>query len=398
MMSTYRNLLNRRLLMLHLLVAGALTLAACQPVVDTRVDAAGDAAPAAQEEATEAVAEESTAELTEEPVEEPAEEPVEEPAEEPAEATPEPIEEEATEEPAEEATADDMADESLETEESEILLAPATATINTRSLRVRAEPDEASEVVAGAREGEAYRVIAISTDGAWVQIEIDRAEDGVGWVVTNFISMEGDITETATAPIVEAAPVTTTTPFGEVAAPTATIDTRSLAVRAEPIEDSDVIAGLALGDVFVVLGISPDGVWLQLELPEVGDGSGWVQANFVRLAGDLTAIPTVGEPLVEEMPAEEETEEGSATAEEGAEEDADTETTAVTDAATATVNTRSLFVRAAPDAASDPVAGAREGESYVVLEISADGQWVRIETDRSETGEGWVAAEFVTLE
>ena len=54
----------------------------------------------------------------------------------------------------------------------------ATATVTARSLRVRAEPSESAEVVAGIREGEQYAVIGRSSDGLWIQLEIPRARQG----------------------------------------------------------------------------------------------------------------------------------------------------------------------------------------------------------------------------
>jgi uncharacterized protein YgiM (DUF1202 family) len=384
----HHNKFGSRLLVLHLLVAGVLAFAACQPIVDTQNGETPPAlAGAVQEEdpgATETTDDAATDDAA--------------------------TDEEAT---------DEEATESSATLEAEILLDPAIATITTRSLRVREAPNSDSEVVAGAREGESYPVLAMSDDGAWVQIEIDRSETGEGWVSTNFISLEGDITETETAPVAQppAEPRTVTTDLGEFDGPAATIDTRSLRVRAEPDEEAEIIAGLNLGDRFNVLGISADGVWILLELSEIEEEEGWVQANFVRLTGDLTAIPTIGADGEEVVAEEEDTTadaldaddetvadeavDDEAVVDEAVDDEADEAT--VTDTsdlafATATVSTRSLFVRELPDASSDPVAGAREGESYAVIGISEDGLWIEIETERSETGVGWVSAEFVTLE
>src|SRR5690606_5286276 len=71
---------------------------------------------------------------------------------------------------------------------------PAMATITADSLRVRNAPSDAAEVVTGARAGETYRVVAISSDGAWLQLEIERAPEGTGWVAASFVTLEGDIT------------------------------------------------------------------------------------------------------------------------------------------------------------------------------------------------------------
>ena len=80
-------------------------------------------------------------------------------------------------------------------------IGPAMATISATSLRVRAVPSDTAEVVAGAKQGETYKVIGISSDGSWIQIEIDRAPDGTGWVSASFVTLEGDITNIATVEV-----------------------------------------------------------------------------------------------------------------------------------------------------------------------------------------------------
>jgi uncharacterized protein YgiM (DUF1202 family) len=44
------------------------------------------------------------------------------------------------------------------------------------------------------------------------------------------------------------------------------------------------------------------------------------------------------------------------------------------------------------------VAGIAAGESYRVLALSDDGQWIQLAIDSSPTGAGWVSANFVTVE
>lgn len=65
--------------------------------------------------------------------------------------------------------------------------------------------------------------------------------------------------------------------------------------------------------------------------------------------------------------------------------------------AIATVATRSLRVRQSPDAESEVVAGVREGETYGVIQISDDGQWVELAVPAAPAGRGWVSSNFVTV-
>lgn len=65
--------------------------------------------------------------------------------------------------------------------------------------------------------------------------------------------------------------------------------------------------------------------------------------------------------------------------------------------AVATVTTRSLRVRSAPNADAEVVAGVREGETYPVLDLSSDGQWVLLAVPSAPDGQGWVASTLVSI-
>ena len=80
---------------------------------------------------------------------------------------------------------------------------PAKATVNTSSLRVREAPNEDSEMVAGIKLGTSYPVLGISSDGAWIQLEIPETPDGSGWVASGFVTLEGDITNIATVEVID---------------------------------------------------------------------------------------------------------------------------------------------------------------------------------------------------
>lgn len=174
----------------------------------------------------------------------------------------------------------------------------AMATVAARSLRVRQEPNEASEVVAGIAAGETYRVLALSDDGQWIQLAIDGAPTGAGWVSANFVTVEGDITDLtvgATAATVVTSTETTTT---SAAAPSVTLlptpqpgyalvrtDGIRLRVRSEPTTDSPIVGYAYDGETYQVIATSGDGLWVQIP-PATGDNTdnpdgGWVAAEFL---------------------------------------------------------------------------------------------------------------------
>lgn len=174
----------------------------------------------------------------------------------------------------------------------------AMATVSTRSLRVRQEPNEASEVVAGIAAGETYRVLALSSDGQWIQLAIDSSPTGAGWVSANFVTVEGDITDLAVGNSVSAAVTTTATTTDSAAAPAVTLvptpqpgyalvstDGIRLRVRSEPTTDSPIVGYAYDGETYQVIATSGDGLWVQIP-PATGDNTdnpdgGWVAAEFL---------------------------------------------------------------------------------------------------------------------
>lgn len=95
-----------------------------------------------------------------------------------------------------------------------------TATVNTRSLRVRQAPDTESPIVAGLREGDTVRVTGRTLDAAWFEIQVPDVNT-LGWVTADFVTLSGDV---ANIPVpgegeaVAEAPAATPEPAAEEAA------------------------------------------------------------------------------------------------------------------------------------------------------------------------------------
>ncbi|MCC6454943.1 MAG: SH3 domain-containing protein [Caldilineaceae bacterium] len=193
--------------------AGFVTLAGDITNIEIVDVAAEDATPEATTEATEEATEEATAEATEEATEEATPEATAEVTE---EATPEPTAEateEATPEPTAEATEEatpeatgEAAEEAtpVATEEATEEATPeateeATADLGTVTivvelpLRVRSEPTtEVENKIGSVYNGEVYKVLEISEDGAWVRIETPKLGDGSGWISAEFVVFNED--------------------------------------------------------------------------------------------------------------------------------------------------------------------------------------------------------------
>lgn len=165
------------------------------------------------------------------------------------------------------------------------------ATIGTRSLRVRSEPDDNSDVVAGVAEGESYRVVALSDDGLWVELALNNAEVETGWVSTNFVLVEGELTS-LTAPPAAAAPAGSNIGLTLVPTPEggfARVNTTGvrLRVRSGPDTEDEIVGYVYEGEQYPVLERSDDGLWVRIpasggENPDNSAG-GWVAAEYLAI-------------------------------------------------------------------------------------------------------------------
>ncbi len=167
----------------------------------------------------------------------------------------------------------------------------------------------------------------------------------------------------------------------------ATVSAKSLRVRAEPGPDSEVLGGIKEGQVYDVIGLSSDGEWVQLAIPALRGGKGWVSANFVSVKGAITgaAITEAATAAAVRLPTP-------------------TPRLAPQPAAvagTATVKTEGvrLRVRAQPSANSDIVGYVYNGEVFEVKGKSDDGSWTEIggRTGTDNLNGGWVSTEYLVL-
>jgi uncharacterized protein YgiM (DUF1202 family) len=167
----------------------------------------------------------------------------------------------------------------------------------------------------------------------------------------------------------------------------ATVSARSLRVRAEPSPDAEVLGGIKEGQVYDVIGLSSDGEWVQLAIPALQGGKGWVSSNFVSVEGAITgATITEAAPVAAvRLPTPTPRRAPQIAAAPG----------------TATVQTEGLRlrVRAQPSAEAEIVGYVYNGEVYTVTGKTDDGLWTQIggRTGTDNINGGWVATEFLVL-
>jgi uncharacterized protein YgiM (DUF1202 family) len=279
----------------------------------------------------------------------------------------------------------------------------AKATIATSSLRVRELPSDDAEVVAAANEGDVFSVVGISSDGAWIQVEIEEGPDGLGWISAEFVTLAGDITsiqvvevETveATAEATEEATAEATEEATEEATAEATPEATEEATP-EPTEEAT-----AEPTAEATEEATPEAT--EEATPEPTAEA--TEEATPEATEEATAEPTAeateeATPEATEEATPEATEESTPEATEEATPEATEEATeeAASELGTVTiVAVPPLRVRSEPTAeVENKIGNVFDGEVYTVLEISEDGAWVRIETPQFPEGSGWVSAEFV---
>lgn len=276
---------------------------------------------------------------------------------------------------------------------------PASATIATSSLRVRALPSDSAEVIASAKEGEVYSVTGISSDGAWIQIEIDEAPGGLGWISAEFVTLTGDITSIEVVDVEEAEVAEEATEeAAEEATPEATEEaTEEVTEEATP-EPTEEATPEATEEV--TEEATPEATE---EVTEEAAEEATPEATE-EAAEEATEEAT---PEPTEEATEEAAEEATPEATEEAAEEATPEATeeaaeeGAEDAGLGTVTIVAnppLRVRSEPTTEVDnKIGNVFDGEVYTVLEVSEDGLWVRIETPQFPEGSGWVSSEFVVF-
>ena len=151
-------------------------------------------------------------------------------------------------------------------------------------------------------DGQWLVVAASSGASGWVQtanVVVFNAEElPVLDATTGLPAAPG--TETSGEPATAAAPVPTAEAPAESPAPatdpnaitaSVTVTNARLNIRSGPGTDFTVLGKAETGDVFEVSGRDAAATWIELVTPGLGDGFGWVSAEFVTLSHPILSIP-----------------------------------------------------------------------------------------------------------
>lgn len=153
--------------------------------------------------------------------------------------------------------------------------------IATANANLRAAPTTSANIVGQASTGQALMIRARNVDRSWYQLA-----DG-SWVAAFLVEnapqdlpivVDGGVVLTETVP--------------------ATVTSQALVLRAGPAADENSLGSYAEDTVVAVVGLSPDGDWLEVVTP---DGKqGWMSAAFLELSVPQEALP---ESAVSALPA-----------------------------------------------------------------------------------------------
>jgi uncharacterized protein YraI len=184
-------------------------------------------------------------------------------------------------------------------------------------LNVRSGPGTSYEVLGALQPGTELTLLARSADGGWFQIAYPADSDERGWVIGEFLEIQGapdqlPVAEAppAPTPISEATVAPTVQPTtSEITGTLAITDTASapdvsgtasalvategvvLNVRGGPGTDNAVLGGLDPGTELTLLARSADGAWFQIAYPADSDGRGWVIGEFLEIQGSPDGLP-----------------------------------------------------------------------------------------------------------
>src|SRR5690606_20800771 len=141
-------------------------------------------------------------------------------------------------------------------------------------------------------------IVTVSDDERWYEVE--TSDGRTGWLYAVYVNT-GAATESeaATSAAPTAAPTATAEP-SPVATPAvivlpdgvpgATTVPARMNVRGGPGTNYPVVASVAAGTTFEIVGLNPGSTWYQVRVPDREEPA-WVFANLTVLSGSLEGVP-----------------------------------------------------------------------------------------------------------
>jgi uncharacterized protein YraI len=231
-------------------------------------------------------------------------------------------------------------------------------------------PNSPNQPMAILVSGETAQVLGASADRQWWAIRMPYIENGQGWVPASQVTIENpDL-----APVIAAGGATVTPPRSTEQIPVALAMT-NVNIRSGPDMSFEKIGMLNNGQEAEIVGVSPDGSWWAIRLPNNDQRMGWVAKDYIVSRNDDN-LPVVT--------LESETKEGSVSSPQPGR--------AFLTAAW-TVN-----IRAGPGKEYAVVGTLQQGQTAEIVGQSEDGIWWAIRFESPDSKTGWVAVAYVEAE
>jgi uncharacterized protein YraI len=175
-------------------------------------------------------------------------------------------------------------------------------------LRVRGGPGTDYAILGRLGPGTELTLLARSSDGGWFQIAYPADSDGRGWVIGEFLGIQGspDGLPIAQAPPTPAptsaatvspsigptaSDVSGTPPISATSSALVATEDEALRVRGGPGTDYAILGRLGPGTEVALLARSSDGGWFQIAYPAGSDERGWVAGEFLEIQGSPDGLP-----------------------------------------------------------------------------------------------------------
>jgi uncharacterized protein YgiM (DUF1202 family) len=302
--------------------------------------------------------------------------------------------------------------------------------IGEPDINARNAPDMVNGVtVMTLQKDTAVTVVGRNGDNQWLAVALPD-EEGFGWVMTQFVSVQGDIatlgvvtpeqlTAAATAavaaetesaplalvptatssapalPVLEVSPVAPPAPFTNtlpLGAAVAISNPLGVNARATASADGALVIIVPNGAVLPAVGRSADDQWIQVRLPD--NQLAWMARTVINVSDNIDTAPVGG---VDTAAATDAAPAADATATPATTPAAALAPGTPADAAIATItNQLGANLRSVPDRNANPVITVDNGERFPAIGRTADSEWVQLALPDGTTA--WALLGTVSLD
>lgn len=178
------------------------------------------------------------------------------------------------------------------------------AAVRPAVVEVRSGAGAAYPVIGMLHQTQVVELVGVSEDGVWYEV-VYMAEDETqtGFVLGNQLSrIDGSLASVPLAVYPSLTPLPTESDEPRITEPQAQPVTQILIVREGPHPNFPAVGAINANNYLIVSGLTPDGLWAQVEFPTSPSGLGWVPLDGVMLQGEIADLPVIEAPVPPAQP------------------------------------------------------------------------------------------------